>query len=278
MLRRLTGILLALILLAGVGLMMYPVVSDQYSKYKNTLVMTAYVRAAQELPTEEMLEIMAQCEAYNEALTGTDISDAFTPVQRDVSENYMKLLNPAGDGVMGIIEIPKLSVTLPIYHTTGSEGLENGVGHVEGTSMPIGGETLHCVLAGHRGLPSARLFTDLDQMVEGDLFYIKALNETFAYQVDQILIVEPNETEGMRLFPGKNYITLVTCTPYGINSHRLLVRGERVEMELEKMVEVLSVDGVEALETWKTALIFGVPVFVPVWLIFMIATRRRRRQ
>ena len=272
--RKLINILLALILLAGVGAMLFPTLSDQYSKYKNTIVMSAYVRAAQEMPTEEMLKTLAACEEYNESLTGADISDAFSTVEREVSAEYMTLLNPAGDGVMGIIEIPKLGVTLPIYHTTGPEGLQNGVGHVEGTSMPIGGETLHCVLAGHRGLPTARLFTDLDQIVEGDLFYIKALNESHAYRVDQILTVEPEETDEMRLFPGKDYITLVTCTPYGINSHRLLVRGERVE--LSQLVEVLSVDGVEAMETWKTGSIFAGIIFVPTWLIFMIVLRRRR--
>ena len=141
--------------------------------------------------------------------------------------------------------------------------------------MPIGGETIHCVMAAHRGLPTARLFTDLDQMAEGDLFFIKVLNENKAYQVDQILTVEPEDTDDMRLFPGKDYVTLVTCTPYGINSQRLLVRGVRTE--LEQVVEVLTVDGVEAMPMWKTLLIFSVPIFLPAWVIFRLAERKRRK-
>lgn len=272
--RRLVNFLLVLILLAGVGVVLYPIASDQYSQYKNTLVMTAYVKAAQELPSEETQAMLDACRDYNEQLTGTDIGDAFTTVPSDVSPEYMALVNPGGDGVLGIIEIPKIGVKLPIYHTTDQEGLENGVGHVEGTSLPVGGETIHCVLAGHRGLPTARLFTDVDQMAVGDLFYIDVLNETKAYRVDQILIVEPQDTSDMRLFEGKDYVTLVTCTPYGINSHRLLVRGERTE--LDQVVEVLTVDGVEALPMWRTALIFAVPMFVPVWLLFLLIAGRRR--
>ena len=272
--RRLTSFLLVLILLAGLGVVLYPIASDQYNQYKNTLVMTAYVNAAGELPTEETLSMLDACRTYNEQLTGTDIGDAFSAVPSAVSPEYMALLNPGGDGVLGIIEIPKIGVKLPIYHTTEREGLERGVGHVEGTSMPVGGETIHCVLAGHRGLPTARLFTDVDQLVVGDMFYIDVLNETRAYRVDQILIVEPSDTSDMRLFEGKDYVTLVTCTPYGINSHRLLVRGERTE--LDAVTEVMMVDGVEALPFWRTALIFAVPLFVPIGLLFMLIAGRRR--
>ena len=269
--KRFVTFLLVLVLLAGVGVMLYPTVSDQYNKYQNARRIADYHRVTDTMDPEEYRAILDACEAYNRSVAGMPVQDAFggeaSPLEN--SDTYWSLLNPNGDGIMGIIEIPKIGVRIPIYHTTEDDGLEKGAGHMEGTSLPVGGESTHCALAGHRGLPSARLFTDLDMLAVGDMFYITALNETLVYQVDQILVVEPYEMDTLALVPGEDLVTLVTCTPYGVNTQRLLVRGRRARMEdISKLLA--TEDGVAELPLWQTALMLAVPLLVAGWLLLGI--------
>ena len=211
--------------------------------------------------------------AYNETLQGVEVRDAFTDAQEREDAVYEGLLDVNGDGIMGVIEIPKIGVRLPIYHGTGSYGLERGVGHMEGTSLPVGGEGAHCGLSGHRGLPSARLFTDLDQMERGDLFFINVLGELLVYQVDQVNVVLPHELEYMAAVEGEDLVTLVTCTPYGVNTHRLLVRGRRTA--LEDVTDLLGA-GVTTLPAWRGALICALPVLI-LGLLLMLLIRPKKR-
>ncbi len=193
-----------------------------------------------------------------------------------LSHPYDTLLDPNGNGLMGSIEIPKLNLKLAIYHGLGTEALENGVGHVEGTSLPIGGEGTHAVLAGHRGLPSARLFTDLDQMQIGDTFLIHVLDQTLAYKVDQIKTVLPEETEDLAIVPGEDHVTLITCTPYGVNTHRLLVRGVRTEYT-EKIQEEVEAEIVPVFQPVYIT-IAGGAVFVVVLLIVSAIMKKKKRK
>lgn len=275
--RRFVNFVLVLALLAGLGVLLYPTVSDQYNQYLNAKRISQYSRAAESLDPAECARILEECVAYNEALRAPVIEDAFSGEEEaDDSEytEYMRLLNPNRDGVMGVLEIPRIGVRLPIYHGTHSDVLERGVGHMESTSLPVGGPSTHAAFAGHRGLPAARLFTDLDQMQLGDLFYISVLNQNLVYRVDQILVVEPYEMDTLAIAPGEDHVTLVTCTPYGINTQRLLVRGVRAP--LMDISELLAVeDNVEIMSLERSILIFGAPVFLIGFLLVAITGRRR---
>ncbi|MGX8706310.1 MAG: class C sortase, partial [bacterium] len=223
----------------------------------------------------ENRQLMADAREYNLTFTNTSIRDVFTEAAQRSSPRYRGLLNPNGDGIMGVIEIPKIGVKLPIYHTTDDYGLTRGVGHMEGTSLPVGGKNTHCGLAGHRALPSARLFTDLDRLGRGDLIYITVLNELLVYQVDQISVVLPHELDYMAIVNGMDLVTLVTCTPYGVNSHRLLVRGRRVALENISAALALS-DSVYDATLLEGAVVCAVPV-AAVGLLFMALIRPKRR-
>lgn len=222
----LSTILLVVLLLAGLSLLLYPTVSDYWNSFHQTQAIASYAKEVENLNQEEYDKILAEAKKYNEKLAekGTDffLSDA-------EKAEYERQLDVSGIGIMGYIEIPEIKVSLPIYHGTDESALQIAVGHLEWSSLPIGGESSHCVVSGHRGLPSAKLFTNLDELEEGDLFMLRVLDEVLTYEVDQILIVEPQETEALEIEEGKDYCTLVTCTPYGINTHRMLVRGHRVE-------------------------------------------------
>lgn len=213
--------------LAGAAVFAYPLISSWLAQKNQARVVQTYQAAIEAEDEAALAEQWALAEEYNENLAGDPVHDPFVPGSGyALPENYEQVLNV--DGVMGRITIPKIGVDLPIYHGTGEEVLQKGVGHIESTSLPIGGEYRHAVLTGHRGLPSAELFTRLDELAVGDEFYIHVLDKTLAYQVDQIATVEPDELEQLVAAPGEDYVTLVTCTPYGINTHRLLVRGVRV--------------------------------------------------
>ncbi len=205
--------------------MLYPTVSDWWNSFHQSRAIANYARDIENLDNTLYEELLADAEAYNQRLLGK--SDRFTLSAEETGE-YNALLDITGTGIMGDIEIPEIKVSLPIYHGTGDAVLSIAVGHIEGSSLPVGGEGTHCVLSGHRGLPSAKLFSNLDRLAEGDLFLIRTLDETLTYEVDQIHIVEPQEIGDLAIEKGKDYCTLVTCTPYGINTHRLLVRGHRI--------------------------------------------------
>lgn len=219
------NLLLGLILLTGLGLILYPSVSDYWNKMHQSRAISQYSEAVANLNQEDYDEILAFAHAFNEKL---NTSTGLGSYSNELVADYQNALNVQGTGVMAYIEIEKINCYLPIYHGTAEEVLQSAVGHIEGSSLPVGGESTHCVLSGHRGLPSAKLFTDLDKMEIGDTFVIRVLNETLTYEVDQVLIVEPADTSSLGIEEGKDYVTLVTCTPYGVNSHRMLVRGHRV--------------------------------------------------
>ena len=227
---RIINIAIALIFLIGLSLLLYPTVSDFYNSRHQSHVITDYIKEIDDLDEKTYQSFMEAAQTYNEKLRKKQ--DRFT-LNEEEQEAYYQQLSIDYSSVMGYIEISKINCKLPIYHGTDESVLQVGAGHLEGTSLPIGGKGTHCVLSGHRGLPSAKLFSDLDQMVEGDKFVLYVLNEKLTYQVDQILIVEPENMGPLAIDENQDYCTLVTCTPYGVNTHRLLIRGTRIPNEEE---------------------------------------------
>ena len=233
--RRLPVVLAAIVCLAGLGVLLYPTISNWWNLWMQSRLITEYERKVEELDTEQFTEIYDAARIYNEKLFQLGISFANVDANDERlnvdGQNYDQLLNINGNGVMGYVIVEKIGVRLAISHGTEDEVLHDGVGHLKGSSLPVGGESTHAALFGHRGLPSALLFTDLDQMEIGDYFQVNILGRVLNYQVDQILVIEPHETDPLEIVEGKDYVTLVTCTPYAVNTHRLLIRGVRVEEE-----------------------------------------------
>ena len=221
-----TTALLVIVLLAGLSLLLYPVVSDYWNSFHQTQVITNYADQMTEIDPDRYKHLLEAAQRYNETLI--DRANPYL-ISEEQQIQYEELLDLTGVGMMGYIEIPSIQCSLPIYHGTSDAVLSIAVGHLEWTSLPVGGQSSHCVLSGHRGLPSAKLFSDLNKVVVGDLFLLRVLDEILTYEVDQIKIVEPHVTENLLIEEDQDYCTLVTCTPYGINTHRLLVRGHRVE-------------------------------------------------
>ncbi len=223
--RHIITFVLVIALAAGFGLIMYPTVSDWWNSMHMSRAISSYIDTVNEMDEEEARRIFAEAEAYNEHLRSL-------PGRWNLSDEelalYDSMLDIDGTGVMGYLTVPSIDVRLPIYHGTEEAVLQRAIGHLEGSSLPVGGRGTHCVVSGHRGLPGARLLTDLDKMLPGDTFFLTVLNRTFTYEVDQIKVVLPSEMEELDIFPDKDYVTLVTCTPYGINTHRMLVRGHRI--------------------------------------------------
>lgn len=230
--RKLSTMLLILVFFAGLSLLLYPSLSDYWNSFHASQAVATYSEEVRNLNADKYDCLIREAREYNAALPGR--YKAFFLSESDRS-TYNALLDVNGTGVMGYIEIPTIQISLPIYHGTEDEVLQIAVGHLDWFSLPVGGEGTHCVLSGHRGLPSAKLFTNLDKLVVGDKFVIRVLDEVMTYEVDQILIVEPNDLSALAIEKGKDLCTLVTCTPYGVNSHRLLVRGHRVENESEEI-------------------------------------------
>ncbi len=276
--KKLPIIFMVVIFLIGLGIMLYPVISNFYIEHKQSTVINNYEKVIENTSNEELKAEIERAQKYNELLTGNVIiTDPFDlEAQKKLKEDtdYFNIINLAGDGIMGYISIPKINVKLPIYHGTSEEVLQKGVGHLENTSLPIGGEGSHSVLSGHTGLSTAKLFTDLNKVEESNIFYMEVLGEKLAYKVDQIKVVEPHDTSDLVIDSTKDYVTLVTCTPYGVNSHRLLVRGVRVPYteEIEKKIEKEQSDKVSS--TWLTeyfkALTIGLSVLVVILIIFII--------
>ena len=265
-------LLLFLILLAGLSLLLYPSVSDYWNSLHQTRAIATYAEEVANLNQDQYDEIWAAAESYNASLTDRVNAYLLSDAQK---EEYQQLLNVSGLGVMGYIEIPSIDCSLPIYHGTEESVLQIAVGHLEWSSLPVGGESTHCVLSGHRGLPSAKLFTDLDKLREGDTFLLRVLDEILTYEVDQILIVEPQDTAALEIAEGEDYCTLVTCTPYGINTHRLLVRGHRIDnIEGVKTVRVTA-DAVQ-LEPMLVAPVVAIPMLL-ILLILLLLPRRRKK-
>ena len=219
-------VILILVFFLGLSLVLYPSVSDYWNSLHQSRAIATYAEEVSNLDTDRYEQLWAEAVDYNRTLRDRDNAFLLSETQKAA---YDSLLNVGGNGVMGYIEIPTIGVSLPVYHGTDEGVLQIAVGHIEWTSLPVGGESSHCVISGHRGLPSAKLFTNLDKLVVGDTFLFRVLDETLTYEVDQILIVEPQEVSALTIREGEDLCTLVTCTPYGINTHRLLVRGHRVE-------------------------------------------------
>lgn len=224
--KKILTVVFVLIFLVGLSLLLYPSVSDYWNSFHQSRALVEYSSQVEELDKEAYDQMWAKAEAYNQTLLSDP--DRFTMTEEEQAE-YDDLLNVSDIGIMGSIEIPAIDCSLPIYHGTQESVLQVAVGHLEGSSLPTGGKGTHCVLTGHRGLPRARLFTDLDKLKKGDLFVLKVLSRTMTYEVDQILTVDPYDMSALEIDPEQDYCTLATCTPYGINTHRLLVRGHRVE-------------------------------------------------
>lgn len=239
--KRLPGVLLCLVFFMGAGMFLYPTIAEQWNKYHQSRAIAAYEEIVSGMTQEDYEACEKKALEYNQKIkTNTFAGDAFSQEEKNMKgTEYWSQLNVNGNGIMGYLSIPKIEQKIPIYHGTSDAVLQIGIGHILGTGLPVGGAGTHCVLAGHRGLPSARLFTDIDQMEIGDKFYLHILDKVLAYEVDRILpMIEKNDKEAleqaMEIEEGQDYITLFTCTPYGVNSHRLLVRGHRVEYHGEE--------------------------------------------
>lgn len=233
--KRLLTIVVILFLLAGLSLLLYPTLSNYWNSLHQSRAIAGYAKTVATLSDDDYAQYWADAQAYNQGLLHKQAR--FFPTVEELEE-YEKLLNVSENGIMGYLEIPRIGCLLPIYHGTDEAVLQIAVGHIVGTSLPVGGKGTHCVLSGHRGLPSAKLFSNLDRLSEGDQFTLRVLNETLVYQVDQVLVVLPEEIEALEIEEDADYCTLVTCTPYGVNTHRLLVRGHRIETVAEQEIAV----------------------------------------
>lgn len=265
-------VFLVLILIAGLSLLLYPTVSDYWNSFHQTRAIANYAEQVANLNEEEYRRIWEAAEKYNQSLLERDSAFSLTDEQK---KEYEKLLDVSGLGVMGYIEIPSINCSLPIYHGTEESVLQIAIGHLEWSSLPVGGESTHCVVSGHRGLPRAKLFSNLDKMKEGDIFMLRVLDEVLTYEVDQILIVEPEEISALQIEEGKDYCTLVTCTPYGINSHRLLVRGHRVENRANAGSVRVTADAMQ-IEPLLVAPVVAIPMLL-LLLILLLLPRRRKK-
>lgn len=272
--KHLTTILLFIVLLLGLSLLLYPSFSDWWNSMHMSRVITDYVDLVREMDEDEYEGVIEAAKAYNETLVDRANGYALLPEQR---EQYPKLLNVANNGVMGYVEIPGIDVSLPIYHGTDESVLQVAVGHLDWSSLPVGGESTHCVISGHRGLPSAKLFTNLDRLREGDIFILRILNEVLTYEVDQILIVEPREVDSLMIVEGMDYCTMFTCTPYGINTHRLLVRGHRIANIDEKKVHHIISEAV-LIEPVVVAPIVALPMLLVLFIWLMRPRRKKNRR
>jgi sortase A len=267
-----TNVILFFILLAGLSLLLYPSFSDYWNSLHQSRAISVYADSVAQLDDDRYKAILDQAAAYNESLNQRLNQFSLTPEQRRA---YPDQLNVDGNGVMGYIEIPSIRCTLPIYHGIDESVLQVAIGHIEWTSLPTGGMDTHTVLSGHRGLPSAKLFSELDKLREGDIFMIRVLDELYTYEVDQILIVEPAEVDPLVIEKGKSLCTLVTCTPYGVNTHRMLVRGHRVENPKEA-VQIRVTGNAIQMEPTLVAIFVGVPLLI-LLLPWMVSGKRKKR-
>ena len=267
-----SNIFLVLLLLIGLSLILYPSVSDYWNSFHQSRAIANYAEAVADIDNEQYEALWQSAVKYNENLA--EIGVQWEPTEEQL-EAYRRELDVTGTGVMGYIEIQKINCFLPIYHSTEESVLQIAIGHIEGSSLPVGGESTHCVLSGHRGLPSARLFTDIDQLGEGDTFVLRTLDETLTYQVDQIRIVLPYELDDLQIQPGRDLCTLVTCTPYGVNTHRLLVRGHRVENAPEARQIRVTGDAF-MIDSLVVAPLVALPMLLILFIALLVSSAKKR--
>ena len=277
------NLVIGIIFLAGLSLLLYPFVANQWNNYRQKQLISGYEQAVSEKEAAEEIDYDAErkkAEDYNEALLPCVLPDSFALAESSgVDPVYMNTLNIAGDEMMGSVEIPKINIKIPIYHTTEEDVLNKGAGHLEGSSLPVGGANTHAVISAHRGLPSASLFTDLDQLKEGDHFLLHVLDETLCYEVDKISVVKPEDTSALAVEDGQDLVTLLTCTPYGVNTERLLVRGHRVPYVEEEVKEEKTVLSGSSLHTNYLLWVFvGLSVTALfVFVLYLKETKLKRR-
>lgn len=266
--------------LIGAAIFFYPTVSDMWNQYRNAQLISTYDTSVADLSDDKYEKMWAEAEEYNVEHPVNSIVDAFDEnSDYKLGHPYDQVLDPNGDGLMGSIEIPKIRAKLAIYHGLSQNVLEKGVGHVEGTSLPIGGKSTHAVLAGHRGLPNAKLFTDLDQMELGDIFILHILGKNLAYKVDQIKTVLPSESDELNIIEGEDHVTLVTCTPYGVNTHRLLVRGIRTQyVEEETESEETVPQKLASVNPEKVLAAGGAVLVILILIIYLLVRRSGKKQ
>ena len=277
------NLVICIIFLAGLSLLLYPFVANQWNNYRQKQLISGYEQVVSEKEAAEGIDYDAErkkAEDYNEALLPCVLPDSFALAESSgVDPVYMNTLNIAGDEMMGSVEIPKINIKIPIYHTTEEEVLNKGAGHLEGSSLPVGGANTHAVISAHRGLPSASLFTDLDQMKPGDHFLLHVLDETLCYEVDKISVVKPEDTTALAVEDGQDLVTLLTCTPYGVNTERLLVRGHRVPYVEEEVKEEKTVLSGSSLHTNYLLWVFGglsvTALFI--FVLYLKETKLKRR-
>ncbi len=266
----LSTVILFIILLVGISVMLYPTVSDWWNSRVQSYAIANYDAAVEEIDDNRYDEIMADAHWYNDCLT--QVHSPFSAA--DAISGYNDILNISGTGIMGYITIPSIQIQLPIYHGTSAEVLNVAAGHLQGSSLPVGGESTHCVISAHRGLPSARLFSDLDQLYVGDTFTITIMDEILTYEVEEILIVLPHEMDKLAIIDGKDYVTLMTCTPYGINSHRLLIRSKRIETVYPHNVKIVA----DAVQVDPMLVVPGIcaPLLIGLVTVWIVGSRKRK--
>lgn len=277
-------IVIILIFLAGLSLLLYPFVANQWNNHRQKQLIGNYESVISDKEAAGNIDYAAEmkkAEAYNDALLPSILPDSFAvaDASTETDSSYEDSLNIAGDGMMGIVEIPKIAIKLPIYHGTGDEVLQKAAGHLEGSSLPIGGESTHAVISAHRGLPSASLFTDLDQLEIGDHFLIHVLDETLCYEVDQILVVDPEDTSALAVEDGEDLVTLLTCTPYGVNTQRLMVRGHRVPYEEQAVAdEQTPLSGLSLHTNYLLWVVLGIVITGVFILILFIREKKLQKK
>ena len=275
--RKAINIIIIILALIGVMLLVYPYVSYRLSERDQTYVVQQYDDSLAKMTAQQMEEEWERARAYNASLATSVLYDPFASGQEDMDAEYLSLLDIAGNGVMCHIEIPKIKVDLPVFHGVSLSTLEKGVGHLEGSSLPVGGTGTHSVMTAHTGLNSSKLFTDLVELEIGDEFYVYTLDQILAYRVDNILVVEPEEVGALSMVEGKDYVTLVTCTPYGINSHRLLVRGVRIDYSPEEIQQAIA-DTDTVLSNETVMLLAGAALLILLIITILLVTRMKKRR
>lgn len=270
--KKLSTVLLIATFVAGLSLLLYPTVSNYWNTLHASRAVATYVDAVQNMGEDKRREMLQKAIDYNKSLTSDNQRLTISSARR---REYESVLDVDGNGMIGYIEIPNVNITLPVYHGTNDDVLQIAVGHLDWTSLPVGGTSTHCVLSGHRGLPSAKLFTNLDQVKEGDTFVIRVLDEVLTYEVDQIRIVEPAAVDDLMIENGKDYCTLVTCTPYGVNSHRLLVRGHRVENESESIRVTSEAIQIEPL---IVAPAIAIPTLIIIFVLLIASSNKKKKK
>lgn len=273
--KKVTTIIICILFLSGLSLLLYPFIANQWNNHRQKKLISRYEEVVSQKESGEEIDYEAEwakAKAYNDALLPSILPDSFAVAEASGEDKrYMSCLNIADDGMMGMVEIPKININLPLYHTTEKSVLEKAVGHLEGSSLPAGGENTHSVVSAHRGLPSATLFTDLDKMEEGDHFLMHILDDILCYEVDQITVVKPDETESLAVVEGEDLVTLLTCTPYGVNTDRLLVRGHRVPYVPEEIEKAPALGGTSLHTNYLLWVIVGLAVTT----VFILILHRR---